>query len=193
MFIKYQHQLLIFLILSFIIINTYSLRLSLYSKSHNRLSSRHHNRRGKVFASANEEDDVQKRIAAMLENDSTPLVNSNEIKESVSESNKLINVVCSAALAFGLFLFQHFQPASALTLLKQMEKESPTLQEAFCSNKPTIIDFYADWCENCKAMAPTMRQLEYKYGNSVNFVAVDGSNPKNSKLRLLIKICLCIH
>eukprot|EP01035_Chromulina_nebulosa_P017878 gene17878-23494_t len=63
-----------------------------------------------------------------------------------------------------------------------MEKESIGLKQALCNGKPTIIDFYADWCENCKSMAPTFRQMEFLYDKNVNFVTIDGSNPANSKL-----------
>ena len=48
-----------------------------------------------------------------------------------------------------------------------------------CNGKPTVIDFYADWCESCKVMAPSMRSIETQYKDKINFVTIDGSNAKN--------------
>lgn len=54
-----------------------------------------------------------------------------------------------------------------------------SLQVAVCNGKPTIIDFYADWCASCKEMAPSMRSVETQYKDRINFISVDGSNSKN--------------
>lgn len=54
-------------------------------------------------------------------------------------------------------------------------------QVAVCNGKPTIIDFYADWCESCKVMAPSMRSVETQYKDRINFISVDGSNSKNGE------------
>lgn len=37
-------------------------------------------------------------------------------------------------------------------------------------------------CENCKAMAPSMREVEEQFKNQINFVVVDGSAAKNYDL-----------
>ena len=33
---------------------------------------------------------------------------------------------------------------------------SMSLDEALANGRPTVVDFYTDWCENCKVMAPKM-------------------------------------
>ncbi|CAM9154187.1 unnamed protein product [Heterosigma akashiwo] len=63
-----------------------------------------------------------------------------------------------------------------------MARESPPLAVCLANGKPTVVDFYADWCSNCKAMAPTMRALEKEYAGRVNFLAVDGADPRNADL-----------
>lgn len=88
----------------------------------------------------------------------------------------------AASLASFLFFFQHSQPVSGIALLHAMAKDSTNFQTALCSGKPTVIDFYADWCESCKYMAPTMRQMEFNYKDKINFVVLDGTDPDNSEL-----------
>src|SRR5215216_2453819 len=38
---------------------------------------------------------------------------------------------------------------------------------------PAIIDFYADWCGPCKAVAPTLEQLSDEYRGKVEIYKVD--------------------
>eukprot|EP00611_Tribonema_gayanum_P030546 TRINITY_DN8550_c0_g1_i1.p1 TRINITY_DN8550_c0_g1~~TRINITY_DN8550_c0_g1_i1.p1 ORF type:complete len:290 (+),score=68.99 TRINITY_DN8550_c0_g1_i1:42-911(+) len=89
--------------------------------------------------------------------------------------------VSSAVAFFALRLGQPME-ANALALLHEMETSSPVLTAALANGKPTVVDFYADWCENCRAMAPTMRRVEDEYRGKVNFVVVDGDSAKNAAL-----------
>jgi len=38
--------------------------------------------------------------------------------------------------------------------------------------QPTVIEFWATWCGNCKQLEPAMRAAHAKYGKSVRFVTV---------------------
>lgn len=38
---------------------------------------------------------------------------------------------------------------------------------------PAIIDFYADWCGPCKALAPVLEELAAEYAGSVEIYKVD--------------------
>ncbi len=40
------------------------------------------------------------------------------------------------------------------------------------AGKPTVIEFWASWCENCEALQPQLDRISAEYGDRVNVVAV---------------------
>jgi len=43
----------------------------------------------------------------------------------------------------------------------------------YVGNKPAIIDFYADWCGPCKAVAPVLDELAVEFENEIIIYKVD--------------------
>ncbi len=43
----------------------------------------------------------------------------------------------------------------------------------FEGNVPCIIDFYADWCQPCKMVAPILEELSEEYKGKINIYKVD--------------------
>jgi thioredoxin 1 len=43
----------------------------------------------------------------------------------------------------------------------------------YAGELPAIIDFYADWCGPCKAIAPTLEELANKYQDQVVIYKID--------------------
>lgn len=46
-------------------------------------------------------------------------------------------------------------------------------EEIVNSNKPSVIDFYADWCGPCQMMKPVFEGLSKEFGNKINFLKLD--------------------
>ena len=43
----------------------------------------------------------------------------------------------------------------------------------FEGNVPCMIDFYADWCNPCKMVAPVLEELQEEYGSNINIYKVN--------------------
>ncbi len=39
--------------------------------------------------------------------------------------------------------------------------------------KPTLIDFYADWCAPCKTMSPILSKVKSKMGNRATIIKIN--------------------
>ena len=63
-------------------------------------------------------------------------------------------------------------------LLKSFGELSIDPEIAFKNNKPTFLEFYAEWCEICKEMAPKVSALKEEYKNDINFVFLNVDNQK---------------
>lgn len=55
-----------------------------------------------------------------------------------------------------------------------METEKKkTFYDIINSDKPVLVDFYADWCGPCKMMAPVIDQLKTEVGDKVTILKVN--------------------
>lgn len=90
-----------------------------------------------------------------------------------NRSRNIIVAISSLAVAICNYAYQFTHPTTAVAILLSMQSSSPPLSVIGHNGKPTVIDFWAPWCTNCRYAAPTLHAVEREYGDRVNFVLVN--------------------
>ena len=59
-------------------------------------------------------------------------------------------------------------------------------QEVLHSDKPVLVDFWAEWCQPCRVLAPTIEALAEEYGDKVKVgkLNVDENSGVSSKYHI---------
>ena len=99
-------------------------------------------------------------------------------RETLLKTNlKLIIALFLAIIILALVLFRNILFQSTY-LLKSFGELSVEPEIAFKNDKPTFLEFYAEWCEVCKEMAPKVSDLKNEFEEDINFVFLNVDNQK---------------
>lgn len=90
--------------------------------------------------------------------------------------------IASVCISTGLFVMQRLDPEAPLALMSYMQSNSAPIEIVGTNGNPTLVEFGATWCENCKTMARGIFELENEFSGAVNFVILDGEDSKNADL-----------
>jgi len=101
-----------------------------------------------------------------------------ESREPILNTNlKIMLVLIISIVIISMLLFKNLFFKSTY-LLKSFGELSVDPEIAFTNNKPTFLEFYAEWCEVCKEMAPQVSSLKDEYEKDIYFVFLNVDNQK---------------
>ncbi|PXF39829.1 hypothetical protein BWQ96_10470 [Gracilariopsis chorda] len=107
----------------------------------------------------------------------------NVMQQSKADKRKrYASAITATLVGVAAFLVQKLDPNSGVNLLRLMFESSAPASVVGTNNKPSMIEFSATWCENCRYTARSVFELEKKYGNEINFLVFNGEDPKNAEV-----------
>jgi len=87
-------------------------------------------------------------------------------------------LIALGAIAVGVALFASLQTEADSASLQAQAERSVPLEVATQNQKPTLVEFYANWCTSCQAMAGELDALRQTYGSRVDFVMLNVDSDK---------------
>ena len=96
--------------------------------------------------------------------------------KDLSFFQKYFLVFLSIILVISLFFLRGGFKANVM--LDELAKNSLLPETALSNGRPTVFEFYADWCEACKEMAPDIIEVKKQTSNKLDVVLLNVDNPR---------------
>jgi thiol-disulfide isomerase/thioredoxin len=84
----------------------------------------------------------------------------------------IVAIILVVALSLGL------KTQNSNTSLEAQAAQSQSIDIALTNGKPTLMEFYANWCSSCQAMAEDLAKIKSQFGDTVNFSMLNVDNTK---------------
>ena len=104
------------------------------------------------------------------------MIDTTDSDKDLSLFQKYFLVFLSFLLVASLFFLRDGFKANVM--LDELAKNSLLPEQALSNGKPTVFEFYADWCEACKEMAPDMIKVKKETSNKVDVVLLNVDNSR---------------
>ena len=104
------------------------------------------------------------------------MIDTTNSDKELSIFQKYFLVFLSICLVISLFFIRNGFKANSM--LDELAKNSLLPENALSNGKPTVLEFYADWCEACKEMAPDMVDVKRQNANKVDIVLLNVDNSR---------------
>jgi thiol-disulfide isomerase/thioredoxin len=100
-------------------------------------------------------------------------------ENNINPLNRIRNIaIALIAVTLGVLLaLGSHTTVNSESLESQAQKATP-LEVAVNNGKPSLVEFYANWCTSCQAMAGDLATLKQEYQQDVNFVMLNVDNSK---------------
>ena len=104
------------------------------------------------------------------------MIDNTNADKDLGSLQRISLVFLSLFLVVLLFFFRSGFKSNSM--LDQLAKNSLEPDIALSNGKPTVFEFYADWCEACKEMAPDMVNAEKLNSNKIDIVLLNVDNSR---------------
>ena len=104
------------------------------------------------------------------------MINPSHGDKNLSIFQRYFLVFLSIVLVISLFFLR--DGFKSYAILDELAKNSLSPEIALSNGRPTVFEFYADWCEACKQMAPDMIEVKKQTLNKVDVVLLNVDNSR---------------